>query len=623
MFSLVLAAMAPFPLFLAAVSQSHGTAIVTHNVRCKTITPKGSSPEGCTGGFSHTPQSPPAPGVIATPCSPAARTIAIGRVVTASATLQNVSQSTLTIRGAALTIRPPDADRLDGPFDDLAPAVDEVAIPVGETLKIVGSRRLENTDRTGNWTCYLRFQSSDRVWHDGPVVARITVTPQLVQQSCQLSSLSYAAGDTLNATAVLHNGSRTSMDVTRALLTVRQPGGTNAGGPYLDLAPASDALSIQRNESVVLRGSLRLPETAAAGSWYCYVTYQSADGTWQDDPTLAAFMVHPAVVPTSPPVASRPAVGPVTPVQAPAIVSGPPTTPVAPGFLSAKGGQLTFNGKPIRLRGENFNNEPGLSCCGGPNISGIDANNADYAKMRSLGANSIRLGMDYAWFQADRTGFFTAMDTQVGYARTNHLWVILNLFIPPGGSSGGFQQYDLWGNQRNSDLLMGFWGDVAGHYSQIPTVAGYDILNEPAPAADSQWLDLSTRIYRRIRQVDGNHLVVIEAPLSNDLSLFSLVDHVLYSVHHYAGGDDYPSSRPADTPLWVGEFGQVSDKSAVQFVASEIARYEADGVSWCHFVEREVAGFGLFGSYKAGDFGSPWTAMIAAVQSGFAGSTVP
>lgn len=276
------------------------------------------------------------------------------------------------------------------------------------------------------------------------------------------------------------------------------------------------------------------------------------------------------------------------------------------------------NGEEVRLRGENFNNAPGLSCCGGQGISGIDSDNSDYARMYFLGANSIRLGLEYDWYRGSRNAFFSAIDAQVGYAQANGLWVILNLYMPPGGSPGGFQQYALWGNQTNLDLLNAFWGDVAAHYVDNPTIAGYDLLNEPAPASDAQWVDLSTRLYGTVRASDSHHLVVLEAPHSNDLSRFSLTDHVLYSVHHYQGGSNYPANRPAGTPLWVGEFGAMSsDAGAVAFVSGEIARFEADGVSWCHFVERDSQ-FGLYGSYSPGDFGAPWAEMISVVRDGFA-----
>jgi hypothetical protein len=94
-------------------------------------------------------------------------------------------------------------------------------------------------------------------------------------------------------------------------------------------------------------------------------------------------------------------------------------------YLTVSGSNLVYKGQVVVLRGENFNNGPALSCCGGPNINLINANAADYAQARNvLGMNMIRFGLDYAWYSANRTTFFNVMDQHVAWARTNHLWMI-------------------------------------------------------------------------------------------------------------------------------------------------------------------------------------------------------
>ena len=51
---------------------------------------------------------------------------------------------------------------------------------------------------------------------------------------------------------------------------------------------------------------------------------------------------------------------------------------------------VMHDGSRIVLRGVNFNNEPALACCGGPNINSINVNQTDYAQAHSLGANHVR-----------------------------------------------------------------------------------------------------------------------------------------------------------------------------------------------------------------------------------------
>jgi hypothetical protein len=291
-----------------------------------------------------------------------------------------------------------------------------------------------------------------------------------------------------------------------------------------------------------------------------------------------------------------------------------------------------YQGQPMVLRGVNFNNEPALACCGGPDINLINAVQTDYAQAHALGVNHLRWGIDYYWYATNRTQFFSVLDQHMAWAAQYQLWVYLVDFIPPGGSSGGFDQhaptYCIWSDCANSGpnqtLLNNMWQDIATHYANNPTIVAYDVMNEPAPPADSQWAALATRLYNTITAADPNHLVIIEAPLSNDLSLFSQTSRVIYSVHHYPGGDNFPAGQPANTPMIVGEFGdQRTSSSAVTFVSNEVSRYNAAGVSWTYFVWREdSAGFGLYVD-PAGDFSSPWTPMINTVQAAWAGNVMP
>jgi hypothetical protein len=107
-------------------------------------------------------------------------------------------------------------------------------------------------------------------------------------------------------------------------------------------------------------------------------------------------------------------------------------------FLSVTGGVLAFDGRTVVLRGENFNNGPGLSCCNGIDISGINSAEADYTKVAGMGGNFVRFGLDYSWYATDRARFFSVMDQRVAWATSAHLWMIPVMFVPPGGSNGGY-----------------------------------------------------------------------------------------------------------------------------------------------------------------------------------------
>src|SRR5919109_100679 len=124
------------------------------------------------------------------------------------------------------------------------------------------------------------------------------------------------------------------------------------------------------------------------------------------------------------------------------------------GYLQVAGTNFSYNGQTVRLQGENFNNQTALCYSAKPcgaDITKINANEADYAKLQSFGANHVRFGLDYEWFSKSRTQFYS------------------------------------WGNSSNQTLFKQFWQDVAAHYAGNRTVIGYDILNEPAPPSQGEW----------------------------------------------------------------------------------------------------------------------------------------
>src|SRR5580693_6254425 len=121
----------------------------------------------------------------------------------------------------------------------------------------------------------------------------------------------------------------------------------------------------------------------------------------------------------------------------------------APSFVTTQGSQFMYQGQRVLLRGENFNNEPALACCGGPDLNLVNEVQSDYTQAHQLGANVIRWGIDYNWYATNRTQFFSVLDEHMIWAAENQLWVYFVDFIPPGGSSGGFDQsaahgYCIW-----------------------------------------------------------------------------------------------------------------------------------------------------------------------------------
>ncbi|MFQ5595392.1 MAG: glycoside hydrolase family 5 protein, partial [Anaerolineae bacterium] len=108
----------------------------------------------------------------------------------------------------------------------------------------------------------------------------------------------------------------------------------------------------------------------------------------------------------------------------------------------------------------------------------------------------------------------------------------------------------------NQTRLINLWRAIAQRYANEPTIAAYDLLNEPNPTSSaSQWQTLAQQIVDAIRQVDQNHLIIVErvnwifaadgtSPLADwSLELLSSFqvsvndDNVMYDFHFYDPGE--------------------------------------------------------------------------------------
>jgi hypothetical protein len=109
--------------------------------------------------------------------------------------------------------------------------------------------------------------------------------------SCSLSAGSIAPGRTLTASGKLSNTGGQSVTLKSIVLTARQPGATNSGGPYNDFQPKPSGVTISGGSSYSVKASQTFAATAPAGTWRCYMTYETQDGSWHDDTHNTTFAV--------------------------------------------------------------------------------------------------------------------------------------------------------------------------------------------------------------------------------------------------------------------------------------------------------------------------------------------
>lgn len=179
--------------------------------------------------------------------------------------------------------------------------------------------------------------------------------------------------------------------------------------------------------------------------------------------------------------------------------------------------------------------------------------------LADTGFNTIRVNLHYRIFEDDnvpgsyKQSGWDFIDYYIQWAKNHNLYLVLDIHIPQGGlqPTGGGGAC-LWDNVTNQTRLTNLWKAIAQQYADEPTIAAYDLLNEPNPTSSvSQWQTLAQQIVDAIRTVDQNHLIIIErvnwifaadgsSPLAdwnlNLLSSFQVSvndDNVIYDYHFY------------------------------------------------------------------------------------------
>ena len=231
----------------------------------------------------------------------------------------------------------------------------------------------------------------------------------------------------------------------------------------------------------------------------------------------------------------------------------------------------------------------------------------DIRRIAELGFNSVRPALNARLFMSEgqNAAFldegFELLDNLVKWCKANSIYVIIDMHAAPGGQTG--QNIDdsvddqplLFSDQQNQDRLVKLWAAIAARYKDEPTVAAYDLLNEPLPertGAAAKYKDRLEPLYRRITQairaIDKRHIITLEGyDWANNWSAFSsrFDDNLVYQFHYYCW--DIPTelksiqkylaeAKRLDAPVWVGETGEKD--AAIYWATTEY--FEANNIGW-------------------------------------------
>ncbi len=243
---------------------------------------------------------------------------------------------------------------------------------------------------------------------------------------------------------------------------------------------------------------------------------------------------------------------------------------------------------------------------------------ADIDAMAGWGFNSVRLPMHWKLFVKDAPGRsatgrivwneegFRRVDALIAWIKANNMLLILDMHAAPGGqghdiaiSDRNPHQPSLWDSSENQAKMIALWSEIARRYKDEPTIAGYDLLNEPnwgfqdekdkggcRETGNKPLRDLYERTISAIRAIDDNHMLIIEGNCwdNNYAGILPIADrNTTLSFHKYWTPTTQESIEPFlklreqyDMPLWNGESGENNN----DWYARAVTLQERNGIGW-------------------------------------------
>ena len=253
---------------------------------------------------------------------------------------------------------------------------------------------------------------------------------------------------------------------------------------------------------------------------------------------------------------------------------------------------------------------------------------ADIDTIKSLGFNFMRVPFGWRNLQDQNQHWY--LDTLGNIDFTRFDWIVTqaaqrNMYV--------LFDYHIWLNQdlayngiSGTDSVIQstcrIWKAVASHFNNNPTVAGYDMLNEPTSSAGEY---VKQMIYDTIRSVDSAHIVSIEWTtidtsrwhnvLYQDhwygLTASTLDSNQMYFDTHYI-----PILKQADSlgvPYYIGET-QVPQDSSYAWSLNEYCLHNTNWSPWSYKTINEW-GWGMISLYpnnvSVNLFTSPYDTILS------------
>lgn len=241
----------------------------------------------------------------------------------------------------------------------------------------------------------------------------------------------------------------------------------------------------------------------------------------------------------------------------------------------------------------------------------------DFVNIKNAGFNVVRVPVWWGNFYplanisnaAWRSDAFTELDWIVNQAAAQGIYVIIDMHGAVGGqsTSGDTGQQNLnayWTNGSDQGNTAFMWWQIANHYKDNPTVAGYDLLNEPMNAPNNAAvISAYASLYTTVRSVDPAHIVIMESCFGN-WNWSMLPDpssegwsNVVYEMHEYQYGGtqaqveagsanqvtDFNNYASYNTPDYIGEWNDMGyPAAAYQYSYGEFLNNGISSTMWSY-----------------------------------------
>jgi len=233
---------------------------------------------------------------------------------------------------------------------------------------------------------------------------------------------------------------------------------------------------------------------------------------------------------------------------------------------------------------------------------------SDVARWQSWGVNAVRVSINYHWLSPADGVYLDSgwrwIDQMIKWCKAHHIYVILCMHAAPGAQNPELMsdtvdgQPHLWTQPEiYQPWAIHLWQAIAERYADEPTVAGYDLLDEPLLSEKNPLKGgavvraFYVQVTSAIRSVDTNHIIfacgtewcgstagmkAMLPPWDNNMVL---VFHKYWDANTQKDIQGYLNIRKRyNVPLWNGETGENTNIWA-KYMARLLAKYNI-GWSW-------------------------------------------